>query len=251
MVAYTQRQVDDYNRTDGNLHEQDGIVCEKCRNRGHYMIAQGITQAMAFCECRKRRIAFAAIQRSGLADLMQRYTLQAFTADTPWHAMMRQKADAFLADDTAWLFIGGQVGCGKTHLCTAVCGELMQRGHAVRYMQWRDESTRLKAMVGDDAAYQQAIDQWKNADVLYIDDLFKIKRQDGFASPSDADVRLAFEIINHRYNDLKKRTVVSSEWMIGELMGFDEGAASRIYERSRRCCAEVGRAQEKNYRTRG
>ena len=43
------------------------------------------------------------------------------------------------------VFIGGQVGAGKTHLCTAMVGEFLKRGISAKYMLWRDDALKLKA----------------------------------------------------------------------------------------------------------
>ena len=38
------------------------------------------------------------------------------------------------ADPKGWFVTTGRSGAGKTHLCTAICGELLHRGLPVRYM---------------------------------------------------------------------------------------------------------------------
>ena len=55
------------------------------------------------------------------------------------------------------------------------------------------------------------MDKLKKVKVLYIDDFFK-------GGITDADFRLAFEIINARYNDKGLRTIISSEVKIKDLM---------------------------------
>lgn len=245
-----QEQAADYNAGEGFLHLDDGVQCDACRNKGWIAVVRGAEFALSPCACKVQRKAVAQMQKSGLKDLVARYTFDAFTVGTPWHRSMRDKANAFLASDSAWYFTGGQVGSGKTHICTAICAELLQRGVGVRYMLWRDESTRLKS-IANDPGYEDAVAEWKTAQALYIDDLFKIMRSDPRAAPTDADVRLAFEILNYRYNDKRLRTIISSEWMIEELEKFDEGIASRILERSRSCCAEIGRSPGRNHRSAG
>ena len=249
-IGHVQEQADDYNASDGNLHLDDGVLCDVCRNKGWTATANGIHFALRACGCMAKRQAVVRMRKSGLHDLLKRYTLDAFTTHTPWHRIMREKADIFLTEDTTWYFTGGQVGCGKTHICTAICAELLKRGIGVRYMLWRDESAKLKA-ISNEPEYDAAIMRWKTAPVLYIDDLFKAARSDARDKPSGADIRLAFEIINYRYNNLDLRTVISSEWMVEELMSFDEGVGSRVLERIKLCCAEIGRSPDRNYRNTG
>ena len=102
----------------------------------------------------------------------------------------------------------------------------MKKDKEVYYMSWRDESTALKGMITDSETYSEKVRKLKTVPVLYIDDFFK----DGC---SEADLRLAFEIINARYNDETKRTIISSEWGLEWVMDKDEATGSRIYERSK------------------
>ena len=71
--------------------------------------------------------------------------------------------------------------------------------------------------------------------VLYIDDLFKIgKGQDGRKQrPTSADVNLAFEILNYRYNKPTCITIISSELYAEDILDIDEAIGSRIYERAK------------------
>lgn len=59
--------------------------------------------------------------------------------------------------------------------------------------------------------------------VLYIDDFLK-------GSVSEADLNLAYQLLNARYN-AARRTIISSELSIGEIAGYDEAIAGRIFER--------------------
>ena len=128
--------------------------------------------------------------------------------------------------DGKWFIISGNSGTGKTHLCTAICGELIKAGKEVRYMLWRDEAPRLKALVNDRFEYDRLISEIKRADVLYIDDFWK-------GAVTQADINLSFEILNARYNSKQKVTLISSERTIEQILSVDEAIGSRIYERSK------------------
>ena len=58
---------------------------------------------------------------------------------------------------------------------------------------------------------------------------------------TDADIRLAFEILNSRYNDSQLRTIISSELTLFEILGLDEAVGGRIYERSKGFVLEAPR----------
>ena len=235
-----------YNKTPGKLHLEDGIDCPICLNRGTYMEIIDGHKYDPICECMKRRRAIAQLKKSGLYDMAKRYTLEAFKRETPWHKLMFESAERFLADESAWMYVGGQVGCGKTHICAAVVSKLVENNVAAKYLLWRDESTRLKGLLTEGSAYQRALTEVKEVPLLYIDDLFKTSRH--AAMPSAGDINLAFEIINHRYNNRRLRTVISGEWTMDELCAFDEGIGSRIYERAKGCSVEIQKGIERNYR---
>ena len=113
-------------------------------------------------------------------------------------------------------------------------------------MCWPSESVRLKRQVNEEE-YESGIREYKECDVLYIDDFFKVGRARDAVKPSDADLKLAYQIVNARYL-ARKRTIVSSEWLVDELMAFDEATASRIYEMSKGYTLQVARDKGKNYR---
>ncbi len=69
----------------------------------------------------------------------------------------------------------GQVGSGKTHLCLAICNELMDDGVSVVYMGYREVITSIKQNMMDEVYYNKVMSRYKNARVLLIDDLFKGK----------------------------------------------------------------------------
>lgn len=141
------------------------------------------------------------------------------------------------------IFITGN--CGKTHICTAIAGRYIATGTPTMYMLWSDESKKLKRLVND-SEYDREINKFKKADLLYIDDLFKVKdnRKDYV---TDGDVKLAFEILNYRYiNNLK--TIISSEFYLKELQEIDPAVAGRIKQMSKNNCLSVEKAVDRNYR---
>ena len=242
------RQVKRTNEKPGLLNLSDGINCELCKNRGFTEVFQEESLSTKFieCECRKARRSVALIKESGLEDALKKCTFENFEKKKPHQKIMYQCAEDYLkGNGSDWLFFGGQVGSGKTHLCTAVCGELLRQGKEVLYVLWKDESTKLKAEVGDEEAYSRDINRLKTVDVLYIDDLFKSNRKQ---PPTTADVNLAFEIINNRYIQREKKTIISSELTIDDLIAIDEAIGSRIYEKSKESCVEISRDETKNYR---
>lgn len=211
------------NGLDGDLGELD---CPKCRNKGWVAYNDGDGIVYEKCDCMPRRAALKRIRESGLSALLEDYRLDNYETPEPWQKSALSKARQYAENPGAhWLYIFGAPGTGKSHLCTAVCGVLLDAGQVVRYMLWRDESRDLKAIVNDSAAYNKAMRELKGADILYIDDFLK-------GGTGDADKRLAFELLNSRYNS-RRPTLVSSELSIDTVLDWDEAIGSRIYERAK------------------
>lgn len=230
-----QLKVDRFNRQEGGM---TGYDCLICKNRGviAYLNSYGLF-ALADCSCRTIRISLQHISESGLGELLTRCTFGTYQMLEPWQAEAKAKAKAYIGDYTGkWFVACGGVGAGKTHLCTAICGELLNAGKQVRYMRWRDDGIRLKANVNDDETYQSLVEPFKYAEVLYIDDFWKTEKD---KAPTQGDINLAFELLNYRYNNRELATVISCERPVMSLMDVDEAVGSRIYERSKQSCVTV------------
>lgn len=203
--------------------------CELCHDTGQiiHRVPGSIEISVSECECAVRRRNTLRIKRSGLADVMSRYTFEAYKTPDKQTAAIKAAALRYVAESRGeWFVIVGRPGSGKTHVCTAIVGKLIEGGKNCKYMLWRDEVRELKALVNDNSAYRERMNLLKNVDVLYIDDFLKGR------AVSDGDLNVAFELLNARYN-ARKRTIISGERTIGAIMDIDEAIGSRIYERSK------------------
>lgn len=251
---WAKSEVESFNSAIGNKDAEDGYNCNICHNKGLTMWAYQDGEiwktTTAHCKCMNVRSTIRKMNRSGLKDIIRDYTFDKFHATEPWQQTIKEAAKAYAENPEGWFFIGGQSGAGKTHLCTAICREFLLAGKSVKYMLWRDEIVKLKARVND-PDYNDMIDQYKKAEVLYIDDLFKTgKAVDGSKQkPSGADVNIAFEILNFRYNNPKLYTVLSSESTIDDILDIDEATGGRIFEKAKAFSLKPDR--KKNYRLKG
>ena len=144
---------------------------------------------------------------------------------------IKQEALRYLSDHNGRrFFIGGQAGAGKTHICTALVGQLIQKGYGAKYMLWKDESAKLKRVMHESAQYERLLQELKSVPVLYIDDFFKtsVNSEGNKTPPTQGDINLAFEILNYRYNQ-DRITIISSEMTIKEIIACDEAVGSRIF----------------------
>ena len=178
------------------------------------------------CKCEILRQNRRRLERSGLSGLVERYTFESYQTPESWQRTAKAAAERYLEDYRGkWFFIGGTSGAGKTHLCTAICGKLIEAGVPVRYMQWRSDIPPIKAVVNDGEKYRKAVGPLKKVKALYIDDFLK-------GRPSDGDLNIAFELLNQRYIDAGKITIISSEMTLDKIIQWDTGVGGRINERA-------------------
>lgn len=234
-----QLRVDAYNQKAGTL---TGYDCPKCLNRGNYAKIVNGEEVIVQCSCREVRSAMNRIAESGLKDMLNRYSFDSYQTDAAWQEKIKHGAWKYAEHPAGWFYLGGTVGCGKTHICTAICESLMEREIPVVYMLWRDKATELKALVNE-PEYEKRMRHYKTAHCLYIDDFLKAGRE----KVTDADLNLAFEIINARYNNESLITILSSERSIEDIMSLDTAVGSRIYQRCKGNYFFVS-GQDKNWR---
>lgn len=230
--------------------------CKKCKNKGviYYEDDNGYLVCRR-CECDKKRQIFMRIHESGLEKVFKKYTFEHFdTGKEEFKEYIYKKARSFLdnllndGEDTTFC-MAGQSGAGKTHLCTAIVGQLIKhKGYDVRYFQWLVDAPIIKAAAATEE-YNKKIKEFQEVKVLYIDDLFKTQNN---APLTAADVKLAFSIINYRYLNPDLITLISTEKKTDELIAIDQAIAGRILEMCHReYFIYIPEDISKNYRLKG
>lgn len=253
---YCQQKCDWYNQSEGDLHLTDGYDCPVCKNKG--FIQKPVKSEFGYwvemhypCKCQNIRRVIKRMKQSGLSKTIKDCTFEKYEANTDWRKGIKETAIRFTQDSGShWFFIGGQTGAGKTHLCTAICRHYLYDGKEVRYMVWRDDIVQLKANVTDPEQYARMMNEYKNADVLYVDDLFKTGKTEGDRpqKPTAADVNIAFELLNYRSNNPDLITIISSECTIMDILDIDEATGGRIVEKSGAYAININPDRAKNYR---
>lgn len=260
-----EREVELRNREPGQLNVDhvdesgeaiagDGIDCSECLNKGFLFavvddVSVGSTMVVRPCKCAKQRALVRRIRESGLADKLDDYTFENFDAAEPWQQAMVVTGKRYISDGIGaghWLYLGGQSGSGKTHIATAVVGQMISTMD-VLCVTWPQMAQRLKAAAMDGPVYASEIQPLQEAGLLLIDDFFKPTRSDGSLSVSGADVRLAFDIIDSRYLS-EKPTIISSEWFLTELIDIDEAVGGRIFDKCHKYTVNVRRDKARNHR---
>lgn len=180
-------------------------------------------QFMEICKCMKMRESVQLMKRSGLDGSIKKF--EDFETYEKWQKIIKNKAMDFPKQtDARCFYIGGQSGAGKTHLCTAIAREYLVKCLPVRYIVWVQAVEQMKSY--DNMFRFEQSDEWANVDVLYIDDFFK----PAGGAFSGTDIRKTFEIIDRRYKQPDKITIISSELTLDEIGRIDQATAGRIFE---------------------
>lgn len=227
------------NQEKGDL---EGYDCPECKNRGYFWCIKGVERWTEECKCMTVRRNLTRMKKSGLGKMIDEYTFEVFQTQEPWQKRVFCTAQEYLDANEAWLYVSGQPGCGKTHLCTAVVRELMMRGEDVRYMRWVEDGQKIKYT--DFGEREREIKPLQDCQVLYIDDF--LKTQAG-TKVDPREIRLAFEILNMRYGN-RLKTIISSEFYIDEVMQMDEALGSRIASRAKGYNLAIKREKGRNWR---
>lgn len=236
------------NAEQGELNELD---CKVCLNKGFYykLHEKPLEYGLQYveCACLKARSSLRNIERSGLKQIVEDKTFNSFKAVTDWQKDIKQNAIKYVSEKSKkWFLLSGQVGSGKSHICTAIIGELLKGLKRVVYLPYVEEVKKLKRNATDDKYYSNVMRKWQKCEVLYIDDLFKAINEERIST----DVSAVFEVIDYRYRN-NLQTIISTERLFQELMDIDGAVASRVFEKCGEYKFQIGREPSKNYRLKG
>ena len=245
----TQQLVELDNLKKGSL---TGFDCDICLNKGFVSIyvKESDSSKIDECECMKVRKSRKIAEDSNMGDLLM-HRLNDFKAVEPFQEVMKYKTtDYILNARREWFLALGQSGCGKTMICSSIINERMTRYDEVnrkymqvKYMIWNDYVDSMNKLRFD-YDKENYFNDYAKTDLLYIDDLFKCRS-------TNNDVRLAFDIINYRYNN-NLPTIISSELTIDEIRSIDEALAGRMFQKAtERYVVQIGKDESKNYRFKG
>lgn len=237
------KQVDWINEEDGNLNNEDGYNCTKCRNKGYYAILQNDKPVAVRCECIIKRRSIKQIRNSGLGEYLENYTFENWKRLDEIASEVGERAWAN-KQTLNWFYIGGQSGAGKTHICTAICIEELRSGKQVVYKSWLETLRALKNAKTDERLYSKLMGELVGSQVLYLDDLFQ------GTNTTDSDITTTFEIIDGRYR-ANGKTIISSERTIQDLYSIDAAIANRIIQKARGDIITIDKDQKTDRRASG
>lgn len=197
------------------------------------------------CACINAEAVKAAIAESGLENELKSKNFATFKTDEEYQKFIKAAAIDYLKaikqNKKTWFYIGGQSGSGKSHICTAIANRFLQNNYKLRYMRWIDELRQMKSNFGS-----SKLQEFKECDVLYIDDLFKGSKQ-----PSEYEIGIAFEVFNYRDSN-NLITLISSEMTDSKLKNIDEAIHGRIKAHTgNEFMINIQPDENKNYRLKG
>lgn len=233
------------NESVGHLNEEDGYDCPFCKNKGYTMKVSpdeyGYLYKVATpCKCMKIRANAKRLKRSGLAEWVDSKTFDTFIVAENWQENMKSKALGYIKNPSGWLYVAGQSGAGKTHICTATCLKLIEMGKSVKYLLWSEIICKLESTRFDDSKRANFINDIAKNDIIYIDDFMKCFNK-------ERHLGLTFEFIN-KMIVMKKTLVISSETFCKEITDIDEALGGRIAEKTRGHIIQIAKNPDRNYR---
>ncbi len=198
--------------------------CKKCSDYGY-------TETGAVCSCFKEALIKATIASSGMGKLLEkqnfnnfditRYEGNALETMKRTLKLAKEYAEKFPAEKSDLLLVG-KTGTGKTHISSAIAGEIIKKGYDVVYdsiqnimNDFEDEKFR--------SGYEPrsgVTGRYLDCDLLIIDDL-------GTEFSSSFTVSCLYNVLNTRQNR-GLATIISTNLSPEELASKYE---DRIYSR--------------------
>ncbi len=187
------------------------------------------------CTCLKKALVLCGYESSGLGALLQTQSFDNFdlkyyqkSPDALRAAQaVLQKAKQFAASfstkTTENLLFCGKTGLGKTHLCTSIAKELIERGFDVVY---EVAQSLFSAMRQDHYQPNEAtaarVRRYFECDLLILDDL-------GAEATSQASVSFLYDIVNTRLNS-GKPMIINTNLTRAELTRlYSDRISSRLF----------------------
>jgi len=223
------------------VKELGNVVCGKCHDRGIY-----VKDGMAYrCRCmeehaKKKRYMESRLTKKMLQQTFETFDFSYYPEDAyhqkngkSYYEIARSTFQAAVAfaelnlqnKESKGLFIYGNVGSGKTFLCSAIANHLLYHGQRVLFLVVPDLLDEIRASYSgeSDMTEIQVLRTARNSPVLILDDL-------GAHNYTEWARNKIYSIVNNRLNN-GAPTVINSNLNLGEIEEFlGERTTSRIVE---------------------
>ena len=206
------------------------------------------------CKCKIKEEMLSKSSNSGLEELFDIRTFEAYEVEDGFQRAMKSKAieytKEFIKGTRHSIAMLGQSGIGKTHLLIAITKKLIDHNIEVKYYVAQEMIQKLNACKFDEENYNREFSRIANCEVLFIDDLFKSDVNNYYKVESiDAEaLRPIFQVINYRYNK-NKPILLNSEIHYERFAELDQATIGRINEMcDKRYLTSIKPDPSKNYR---
>lgn len=230
--------------------------CKFCKDEGMFFKNVDGYEVGVPCNCNLKEEMIKKADNSGLGELVKTKTFENYNVEGKYQDTIKMKAidytKEFLKGNRYSFSLLGQSGVGKSHIMTAVASKLLDNNVQVKFYIAQQIVQKLNASKYDTENYVREFSAIANAEVLFIDDLFKtsIKNYYQVESIDSEEFRPIFEIINYRYNK-NKPILLNSEIHFERFLDIDQATIGRINEMCNyEHLVSIKPDEKKNYRLR-
>jgi DNA replication protein DnaC len=204
--------------------------CPLCQGTGWKLMARkdGVAGNLAVpCQCGMEERAEKLMERARIPKRYEHCDFESFSTDLEdgktWTAQHEQSlkqakllAQGFVRDypgTEKGLLLMGPSGVGKTHLAVAALKELIRRGHAGLFCDYRELLKEIQASYNpaSESTEMGVLEPIRTVELLVLDDL-------GASKPSAWVLDIIGLILNARYNE-RRMTILTTNY-------FDEAEAA-------------------------
>jgi DNA replication protein DnaC len=205
------------------------LVPPNQRNPGQELVsldkpgfAQGAPKMAVACDCTMQDRATRVMERARIPKRYEHCDFESYVTDLTdgktWmaqHAQSLKQAKLFTqgfvreypgSSEKGLLFMGPS-GVGKTHLAVAALKELIHRGHAGLFCDYRELLKEIQASYNpaSESTEMKILEPIRTVEILVLDDL-------GASKPSDWVRDIVGIVLNARYNE-SRTTIITTNYL--------------------------------------
>ena len=198
--------------------------CTLCRGTGWKLVprADGAGKVALACDCGMEARASLVMERAHIPKRYEHCDFESYVTDLTdgktWsaqHAHSLKQAKLFTqgfvreypgSSEKGLLFMGPS-GVGKTHLAVAALKELIHRGHAGLFCDYRELLKEIQASYNpaSESTEMKILEPIRTVEILVLDDL-------GASKPSDWVRDIVGIVLNARYNE-NRTTIITTNYL--------------------------------------
>lgn len=195
--------------------------CPLCRGTGWKLVPRpdGTAGKVAIaCDCGMQQRETRTIERAHIPKRYEHCDFESFSTDvgktadegdslTKAKLITEGFVGQYPAGEEKGLLLMGPSGVGKTHLAVAALKELLRRGHAGLFCDYRELLKEIQASYNpsSDSTEMAILEPIRTVEILVLDDL-------GATKPSDWVRDIVGIVLNARYNE-RRTTIITTNYL--------------------------------------